>query len=66
MGIAILPETAMEIKALPMLRSAPIDDPRLARSISVIKRRGRTLPPASAAFLDHLGVAFDALDRNAM
>ncbi|MEZ2410137.1 DNA-binding transcriptional LysR family regulator [Bosea sp. OAE752] len=66
MGIAILPETAMEIKALPMLRSAPIDDPRLARSISVIKRRGRTLPPASAAFLDHLGVAFDALRQNAM
>ncbi|QEL23710.1 LysR family transcriptional regulator [Bosea sp. F3-2] len=65
MGIAILPETAMEIGALPMLRSALIDDPRLARSISVIKRRGRTLPPASAAFLDHLGVAFDALERSA-
>lgn len=65
MGVAILPETAMEIGALPMLRSALIDDPRLARSISVIKRRGRTLPPASAAFLDHLGVAFDALERSA-
>jgi DNA-binding transcriptional LysR family regulator len=65
MGIAILPETAMEIGALPMLRSALIDDPRLARRISVIKRRGRTLPPASAAFLDHLGVAFDALERSA-
>lgn len=65
MGIAILPETAMEIGALPMLRSALIDDPRLARSISVIKRRGRTLPPASAAFLDHLGVAFDALEQSA-
>lgn len=63
MGIAILPETAMEIGALPMLRSALIDDPRLARSISVIKHRGRTLPPASAAFLDHLGVVFDALNR---
>lgn len=60
MGIAILPETAMEIGALPTLRSALIDDPRLARSISVIKRRGRTLPPASAAFLDHLRAAFAA------
>ncbi|HEV7260357.1 MAG TPA: LysR substrate-binding domain-containing protein [Bosea sp. (in: a-proteobacteria)] len=65
MGIAILPETAMEIGALPMLHSVLIDDPRLARSISVIKRRGRTLPPASSAFLDHLGVAFDALERGA-
>lgn len=64
MGIAILPETAMEIGALSMLRSALIDDPRLARSISVIKRRGRTLPPASLAFLDHLSVAFDALERS--
>ncbi len=63
MGVAILPETAMEIGALPMLRSALIDDPRLARGISVIKRRGRTLPPASAAFLNHLGAAFDALNR---
>lgn len=61
MGIAILPETAMEIRALPMLRSALIDDKQLARSISVIKRRGRTLPPASTAFLDHLRVAFEAL-----
>ena len=59
-GVAILPETAMEIRALPMLRSALIDDLRLARSISVIKRRGRTLPPSSAAFLNHLAVAFDA------
>lgn len=61
MGVAILPETAMEIRALPTLRSALIDDPRLARSISVVKRRGRTLPPASAAFLEHLGSAFEAL-----
>lgn len=65
MGVAILPETAMEIGALSMLRSALIDDPRMARSISVIKRRGRTLPPASLAFLDHLGAAFDALERSA-
>lgn len=61
MGVAILPETAMEIGALPALRSALIDDPRLARSISVIKRRGRTLPPASASFLNYLRNAFDAL-----
>lgn len=64
MGVAILPETAMEIGALPMLRSALIDDPRLARCISVIKRRGRTLPPASSAFLEHLGAAFNALERS--
>ena len=65
MGVAILPETAMEIKALPMLRSALIDDPRLARNISVVKCQGRTLPPASAAFLDHLRVAFDTLEQSA-
>lgn len=61
LGIAILPETAMEIGALPTLRSALIDSDRLARPISVVRRRGRTLPPASAAFLKHLEATFARL-----
>lgn len=58
LGVAILPETAMEIGALPTIRSALIEGPVLARPVSVVKRRGRTLPPASAAFLAHLRDAF--------
>jgi DNA-binding transcriptional LysR family regulator len=59
LGVAILPETAMETRALPTLRSALIDDPGLVREISVIKRRGRTLPPAGSAFLEHMAEAIN-------
>lgn len=64
LGVAILPETAMEIRALPMLRSTLISDKRLARPIYVLKRRGRTLPPASAVFLEHLEAALYDLRRH--
>jgi DNA-binding transcriptional LysR family regulator len=58
LGVAILPETALEVKALPTLRSVPIEGPRMLRTISVIKRAGRTLPPAADAFLDQLSCGF--------
>jgi DNA-binding transcriptional LysR family regulator len=52
LGIAILPGSAREIRSEPKLRSRPVDDPRFVRVNTVFKKRGRTLPPASAAFLE--------------
>lgn len=62
LGIAILPESAMEIRALPNLRSCLIEDEGLVRNIAVVKRKGRTLPPASSAFLNQLGKALKGVD----
>jgi DNA-binding transcriptional LysR family regulator len=56
LGLTILPGSAREIKAEPGLLSKPIDDPSFTRPVSVIKRSGRTLPPLSGAFLEHLSV----------
>jgi DNA-binding transcriptional LysR family regulator len=54
LGLAILPGSAREIRAERDVRSRQIEDPAFARSISVIKHAGRTLPPLSEAFAKHL------------
>jgi DNA-binding transcriptional LysR family regulator len=56
LGLTILPGSAREILAEPGLQSKPIDDPSFMRLVSLIKRTGRTLPPLSASFLEHLSV----------
>lgn len=60
LGLAILPASAREVAAEPSLRSRPIDDPALVRPISVIRRAGRTLPPAALLVLE---VIADELGR---
>ncbi len=60
LGLTILPGSAREIKAEPGLLSKPIDDPSFTRPVSIIKRSGRTLPPLSEAFLEHLSVCLSA------
>lgn len=55
LGIAILPGSAMEVRAERGLRSQRIEGEGFARPIAVVKRRGRTLPPASERFLAELG-----------
>jgi DNA-binding transcriptional LysR family regulator len=54
LGLTILPGSAREIKAEPVLQSKPIDDLAFTRPVSIIKRSGRTLPPLSETFLEHL------------
>lgn len=54
LGVAILPGSAMEVQAVAELRSRRIDSPAFTRRITVIRRAGRTLPPASALFLQEL------------
>ena len=60
LGLTILPGSAREIRAEPGLLSKPIDDPWFTRPVSIIKRSGRTLPPMSEAFLEHLSVCLRA------
>lgn len=55
LGIAILPGSAMEVRAERSLSSQRIEGEDFARPIAVVKRRGRTLPPASERFLGELG-----------
>jgi len=52
LGLTILPTSARETQIERSLRARPIEDESFVRPISVIKKRGRTLPPASATFLE--------------
>jgi DNA-binding transcriptional LysR family regulator len=54
LGAAILPGSAMEVRAEQTLRSRPVDDRRFARAVSIIKKAERTLPPASESFAHNL------------
>jgi DNA-binding transcriptional LysR family regulator len=54
LGAAILPGSAMEVRAEQTLRSRPVDDRRFTREISIIKKAERTLPPASESFAHDL------------
>jgi DNA-binding transcriptional LysR family regulator len=52
LGFSVLPSSAREVKLERGLRARPIEDPAFSRPASIIKKKGRTLPPASAAFLE--------------
>jgi DNA-binding transcriptional LysR family regulator len=54
LGAAILPGSAMEVRAERTLRSRPVDDPRLIREVALIKKAERTLPPAAQSFAQAL------------
>lgn len=54
LGTAILPGSAMEVSAVSSLRSRRVEAQGFTRQIAVVKRRGRTLPPASERFLGAL------------
>jgi DNA-binding transcriptional LysR family regulator len=54
LGVTVLPASAKEIRAEPSLKSRPIDDPTLKRSVLVIKKKSRTLPPAARLFLEDI------------
>ncbi|MBK5959607.1 LysR family transcriptional regulator [Rhodoplanes elegans] len=52
LGVTVLPRSAREVRVEQTLRSKAIDDPAFVRPVALVKKKGRTLPPASAAFLD--------------
>ena len=54
LGVAILPSAAIEAKPQGRLKSRPIDGRLFSRPIFIVRKVGRSLPPASEAFLDTL------------
>lgn len=54
LGVAVLPGSAMEVRAEHSLRSQQIEGDGFVRPIAVVKRRRRALPPASERFLAEL------------
>lgn len=63
LGITILPGATPEIRAQRELIGRPIDDARFVRAVLLIKKRGRTLPPATLAFADTLKGALEVTSR---
>jgi DNA-binding transcriptional LysR family regulator len=61
LGAAILPGSALEVRAERTLRSRPLDDPRFTREVSLLKKAERTLPPASESFAHSLIQALQSL-----
>jgi DNA-binding transcriptional LysR family regulator len=51
LGVTILPASAREIQAERGLRARPIEDPAFVRPVVMVKKKGRTLAPASETFL---------------
>ncbi len=51
LGLTILPASARETHAEPMLARRPIDGPAFVRTVSLVKKRRRTLPRACDAFV---------------
>ncbi|RDV00631.1 LysR family transcriptional regulator [Trinickia dinghuensis] len=52
LGVTILPATAREVLAEPDLVARPIDDPAFVRATALVKKRGRTLPRITEAFIE--------------
>jgi DNA-binding transcriptional LysR family regulator len=52
LGVTILPATAREVLAEPDLVARPIDDPAFVRATALVKKRGRTLPRVTEAFIE--------------
>ncbi|MDC7789475.1 LysR family transcriptional regulator [Rhodoplanes sp. TEM] len=63
LGVTVLPRSAREVRVERGLRSKGIDDPAFVRPIALVKKKGRTLPPASVAFLDACIAAMQKLER---
>lgn len=59
LGITILPTSAREVYAFPNLKTSPVAGKEFVRRVSVIVRKGRTLPPMSNLFVDHLNKVLD-------
>jgi DNA-binding transcriptional LysR family regulator len=64
LGLTILPESAREILAEPSVAARVIDDPRFVRPIALVKKRGRTLPPVTEAFVSTIAPALEGTRRD--
>ncbi|MBB5693854.1 LysR family transcriptional regulator [Muricoccus pecuniae] len=51
LGIGVLPSSAVDLRVTPILQTRPIVGPEVRRSISLVRRAGRTLSPAAEALV---------------
>jgi DNA-binding transcriptional LysR family regulator len=58
LGVAVLPSTAIEAHASGKLKSRPIEGSEFGRSIFIVRKAGRSLPPASESFVSTLAESF--------
>ena len=54
LGVTILPESSLEVSAFKGIKSRPIEGDSFVRSVSVIAKSGRSLPPLSQQFAEDL------------
>jgi DNA-binding transcriptional LysR family regulator len=54
LGVGVLPSSAVDLRIAPMLQTRPIEGPKIRRSISLVRRAGRTLSPAAEALVKGL------------
>ncbi len=54
LGIAVLPEAAVELGTSTQIRRLPISKPALTREIMIVRKKGRSLSPAAGRMLDTL------------
>ena len=54
LGVAAVPSLAMPASDHPLLVSVPLTEPVVTRRVGLIRRRGRSLPPAAQQFYDLL------------
>lgn len=54
LGIALLPSTAAELRMAPELAARPLGPPGIHRMVGLVRRGGRSLPPAAEALAEAL------------
>jgi LysR family transcriptional regulator, carnitine catabolism transcriptional activator len=54
LGVAVLPESALDVASHPELRIVPVSSPALTRKIGIIGKAGRSLSPAAVKLVDVL------------
>lgn len=54
LGVAVLPESALQVASHPALRIVPVSSPALTRKIGIIRKPGRSLSPAAVKLVDVL------------
>ena len=60
LGVAAVPEMAMPVGEHPSLVSVPLVDPTITRTVGLIHRVGRRLPPAAQQLYDQIRNMYDA------
>ena len=54
LGVAVLPESALDAASHPELQIVPVSSPALTRKIGIIGKAGRSLSPAAVKLVDVL------------